>query len=151
MKKNLCNGAGRCLADSCEPDGFKCKCFDKYYGKYCQHEKFCKSYHFLLFIKQCVVKASSTIKFFFSVLDDYDIKFSKNTTKNFVDLGRTDKDVNEFTFSAWIKFNPGFMKYPLVSYISDSTEIFTLAFHLEGRGGETIGTFSGNLFGQNVG
>ncbi len=69
MKKNLCNGAGQCLADSCDPNGFKCKCFDKYYGKYCQHEKFCKSHHFVLLIS--IVKRvfsiqvmKSTKKFF---------------------------------------------------------------------------------------
>ena len=37
--KNLCNRAGRCLVDSQETDGFRCECFDQYYGEYCQYNK----------------------------------------------------------------------------------------------------------------
>ncbi|CAB4005769.1 Hypothetical predicted protein, partial [Paramuricea clavata] len=126
-KKNLCNGAGRCLADSCEPDGFKCECSDIYYGKYCQYEKFY----------------------------DYDINFPNTTANNFIELGKIDMDFNEFTFTAWIKFNPGFLKYPLVSYIAkNSTEMFALAFRSDdtswNTSGTTIASFSGNLFGPDV-
>jgi hypothetical protein len=64
-------------------------------------------------------------------------------------------DFNEFTFTAWIKFNPGFIKYPLVSYITEnSTEMFALAFRSDdtswNTSGTTITAFSGNLFGQDV-
>ncbi|CAB3989221.1 Sushi, von Willebrand factor type A, EGF and pentraxin domain-containing 1 [Paramuricea clavata] len=123
VKKNLCNGAGRCLADSCEADGFKCKCSDNHYGKYCQYEKFY----------------------------DYDINFPNTTANNFIDLGTIEMDFKEFTFTAWIKFNPGFTKYPLVSYIAkNTTEMFALAFRSDDTSGTTIGAFSGNLLGQHV-
>ena len=46
QKSNLCNGAGRCLDDRDELDGFKCECVHNYYGKYCQYEKYCKDYKY---------------------------------------------------------------------------------------------------------
>ena len=61
-------------------------------------------------------------------------------------------DFKEFTFTSWIKFNPGFIKYPLVSYITESsTEMFALAFHSDDTSRTTIAAFSGNLFGQDIG
>jgi hypothetical protein len=89
---------------------------------------------------------------FSSILDDYDINFPNTTANNFIDLGTIEIDFNEFTFTAWIKFNPGFIKYPLVSYITESsTEMFALAFRSDDTSRTTIAVFSGNLFGQNVG
>ena len=114
-----------------------------------------------------IVLSEKYDQIYFSVLDDYRIKFPNGTVNNFIDLGTINKSFNELTFSAWIKFNPGFRHYPLVSYITQSsTEIFQLAFRSDypggtasgegsadksgDTGGETIAKFYGNLFGEQV-
>ena len=93
------------------------------------------------------VAVLSSIKFtikYFSGLDDYDIKFLQtSTTNNFIELGIIDKDFKEFTFSAWIKFKPGYIKYPLISYNTENTtDMVALGFRSADTGegsGDTRG------------
>ena len=95
----------------------------------------------------------------FSLLDDYDINFPETKGHTSIVLGTIDTDFNELTFSAWFKFNPGFItKYPFVSYVTgDSTETFALGFCSddfnsglgEDDSEQTIDIFFGNLFGQH--
>ena len=91
-------------------------------------------------------------KFKSFLLDNYDIVFPNTTENNFLVLGTVNKDFDEFTFSAWIKFNPGFMIYPLMSYTSKSSaETIALAFYADDASRGSIKSFSGNLFGHHKG
>ena len=38
LNEGFCRNGGRCLMDSCEPEGYRCECDSLHYGKKCEQE-----------------------------------------------------------------------------------------------------------------
>ncbi|CAB3991322.1 sushi, von Willebrand factor type A, EGF and pentraxin domain-containing 1 [Paramuricea clavata] len=118
-----CQNAGRCVKNSCEPEGYSCICPQWYYGKYCQNEN-----------------------------SNFDVVFtSQSPVLSYIETDNIKSELSQFTFTAWFKISIGFQWYQLLSFmVNNMPGNINLRFETGSTKSYAIGYFVGEIEAKRV-